>query len=116
MNASQITRKDLLLLFRDRRTLSVLVALPLAFIAIIGSSTGQLFSQAGAARKIKIGVVDAQHSDQSVKVIDELHRIEALSVANFDDRSAARTALAEDKIHVLLYIGPTFDTRVTALE
>ncbi len=116
MNASQITRKDLLLLFRDRRTLSVLVALPLAFIAIIGSSTGQLFSQAGAARKIKIGVVDAQHSDQSVKVVDELHRIEALDISTFDDRPAARTALAEDKIHVLLYIGPSYDARVDALE
>src|SRR5437868_9565401 len=116
MNAIEITRKDLLLLFRDRRTLSVLVALPLAFIAIIGSSTGQLFSQAGAARKIKIGVVDAQHSDQSVKVVDELHRIAALEVSNFDDRPAARTALAEDNIHVLLYIGPAYDKRVDALE
>jgi ABC-2 type transport system permease protein len=116
MNASQITRKDLLLLFRDRRTLSVLVALPLAFIAIIGSSTGQLFSQAGAARKIKIGVVNAQHSDQSVKVVDELQSIAALDVSNFDDRPAARTDLAEDKIHVLLYIGPAYDKLVAELE
>lgn len=116
MNAIEITRKDLLLLFRDRRTLSVLVALPLAFIAIIGSSTGQLFSQAGAARKIKVGVVDAQRSKQSVNVVDELQRIEALDVSNFDDRPAARIALAEDKIHVLLYIGPSYDTLVDALE
>ena len=116
MNASQITRKDLLLLFRDRRTLSVLVALPLAFIAIIGSSTGQLFSQAGAARKIKIGVVDAQHSDQSIKVVDELQSIAALDVSTFDDRPAARTALAEDKIHVLLFIGHSYDKQVAALE
>ena len=116
INASQITKKDLLLLFRDRRTLSVLVALPLAFIAIIGSSTGQLFSQAQTARKIKIGVVDAQHSDQSIKVVDELHRISALEISNFDDRPAARTALAEDDIHVLLYIGPSYDKQVDALE
>src|SRR5690349_5452862 len=116
MNTIQITRKDPLLLFRDRRTWSVLVALPLVFIAIIGSSTGQLFSEAGAARKIKIGVVDAQHSDQSVHVVDELHGIEALELSTFDDRALARTALAEDKIHVMLYIGPSYDLRVDALE
>jgi ABC-2 type transport system permease protein len=116
MNASQITRKDLLLLFRDRRTLSVLIALPLAFIAIIGSSTGQLFSEAGAARKIKVGIVDAQHSQQSIQVVDELHGIEALEISAFDDRPVGRTALALDKIHVLLFIGPAFDNRVAALE
>ena len=116
MNASQITRKDLLLLFRDRRTLSVLVALPLAFIAIIGSSTGQLFSQAGAARKIKVGVVDVQHSEQSAKIVDEISTVSALEVSSYDDRPTARTALAEDKIHVLLYIGPSYDARVDALE
>src|SRR5258708_14997680 len=116
MISSHITRKDLLLLFRDRRTLSVLVALPLAFISIIGSSTGQLFSQAGAARKIKIGVVDAQHSDQSVKIVDELLGVSALEISNYSDRPTARTALAEDKIHVLLYIGPSYDARVDALE
>jgi ABC-2 type transport system permease protein len=116
MNASQITRKDLLLLSRDRRTLSVLVALPLAFIAIIGSSTGQLFSEAGAARKIKVGVVDAQHSPQSILVVDELQKIEALEISSFDDRAGGRTALAEDRIHVLLYIGPSYDARVDALE
>ncbi len=116
MNAFQITRKDLLLLFRDRRTLSVLVALPLAFIAIIGSSTGQLFSEAGAARKIKVGVVDAQHSELSGKIVDELIGISALEISKFDDRPAARAGLAEDSIHVLLYIGPAYDARVDALE
>src|SRR5258708_5215986 len=116
MNSLQITRKDLLLLFRDRRTLSVLVALPLAFIAIIGSSTGQLFSQAGAARKIKVGVVDAQHSELSAKIVDEISGVAALEISSYGDRPAARTALAEDKIHVMLYIGPAYDAQVDALE
>jgi len=116
MNALEITRKDLLLLFRDRRTLSVLVALPLAFIAIIGSSTGQLFSQAGAARKIKVGVVNAQQGELSDRIVQELEGISALELSNFEDRPAARTALAEDKIHVLLYIGPSYVARVDALE
>lgn len=42
MNAWEITKKDLRLLTRDRRALSVLVALPLIFIAILGFSTSKL--------------------------------------------------------------------------
>ena len=53
MNAWRITGKDLKLLIRDRRTLFVLVALPLAFITILGLSTGQLFSQREKARKVR---------------------------------------------------------------
>ena len=40
----KITKKDLRLLSRDRRTLFGLVALPLFFITILGISAGQLFT------------------------------------------------------------------------
>ena len=44
MNVWQITRKDLVLLFRDSRAIFVLVALPLMFIAIIGTTSKKLLS------------------------------------------------------------------------
>lgn len=116
MNSAQITKKDLLLLSRDRRTLFVLVALPLAFIAIIGSSTGQLFSQAENARKYKLGVVDADKSNLSTSLIDELHELKALEVEKFEDRKSGKAALAEDRIHVLLQIGPKYHELVEELE
>ncbi len=116
MNASQITKKDLLLLSRDRRTLFVLIALPLAFIAIIGSSTGQLFSEAQNSRKYKLGVVDCDKTELSTRLVEELHVLQALEVEPFPDRASARMALAEDKIHVLLEIGPKYHERVDELE
>jgi ABC-2 type transport system permease protein len=116
MNASQITRKDLLLLYRDRRTLSVLVALPLAFISILGFSTGQLFSQGQKARTIRVAVVDADDSELSKMIISELDKIKAVEAVEFPDRSAARKELAEDKTDVLLYIGPGYDDKVRELD
>jgi ABC-2 type transport system permease protein len=116
MNASQITRKDLLLLYRDRRTLSVLVALPLAFISILGFSTGQLFSQGQKARTIRVAVVDEDDSPLSKMIISELDKIKALEVIETADRTAARKDLAEDKTDVLLCIGPGYDDKVRELD
>src|SRR5262249_54501965 len=116
MNARQITRKDLLLLYRDRRTLSVLVALPLAFISILGVSTGQLFSNAQQAGKYKVGLVDDDRSDVADHLVDELRHISALVINDYTDLQAAELARAEGKIHVLLHIGPEFHNRVEELE
>src|SRR5262249_4579292 len=116
MNASQITKKDLILLYRDRRTLSVLVALPLAFISILGFSTGQLFNKGQKARTVRVAVVDADDSPLSQKIIAELSGMKALGVTEFTDRSAARKEIAEDKTDVLLFIGPKYDERVADLE
>jgi len=112
MNSREITSKDLLLLCRDRRTLSVLVALPLAFISILGFSTGQLFSQADKSHAVKVGIVDADATDLSENIVQKLRGMSALTVSDYPDRSAARSALAEDKIHVLLYIGPKYHEKV----
>jgi ABC-2 type transport system permease protein len=116
MNACEITRKDLLLLYRDRRTLSVLVALPLAFISILGVSTGQLFSNAQQAGKYKLGVVDADKSELSEQIIEELRQLTALTVTDYPDLPGAKSARAEGKIHVSLYIGPKFHERAEELD
>jgi ABC-2 type transport system permease protein len=58
MSVWHITAKDLYLLLRDRRTFAILVFLPLAFIAIIGLSTGQLLGWRNANQVLKIAMVD----------------------------------------------------------
>lgn len=115
MNASQITKKDLLLLWRDRRTLLVLVALPLVFISILGFSTGQLFSEGQKNRTVQVGLVDADKSPLSAKVVDEVLKLKALNITEFTDRHAASMALAKDKIDVMLVIGPAYHERVDEL-
>jgi len=116
MNACQITCKDLLLLYRDRRTLSVLVALPLAFISILGVSTGQLFSNAQQAGKYKLGIVDDDKTELSEQIVDELRQLAALTVIDYPDLPAAKAARAEGKIHVSLHIGQHFHERAGELD
>ncbi|MEM7813036.1 MAG: ABC transporter permease [Planctomycetota bacterium] len=58
MAAWHITAKDVSLLLRDRRTLAVLVALPMAFIAIIGLTSGKFLALQNSGKLLKIAVVD----------------------------------------------------------
>jgi ABC-2 type transport system permease protein len=117
MNAWQITKKDVRLLVRDRRTLFVLVVLPMSFITILGASTGQLFSAAEKNRSYRIGVVDECDSVLSRKIISETEQIRAMQLVEYKDRAAARRALAtEGGIDLLLVIGPTFEERVDKLD
>ncbi|QDT65670.1 ABC transporter permease [Calycomorphotria hydatis] len=54
----EITSKDLSLLVRDRRTLAVLLALPMVFIAIIGLTSGKFMGLQNSNRQLKIVVLD----------------------------------------------------------
>jgi ABC-2 type transport system permease protein len=116
MNAWQITKKDLRLLVRDRRTLFVLVALPLAFISILGVSAGQLFNEKEKTRKVKIGVIDQDNSELSGKLLSEVLKLKALEVSQFTDRSSARELLDDGKIEVLVTIGPHYHEVVAGLD
>jgi len=53
-----ITAKDLSLLMRDRRTIAVLLLLPLVFILIIGMTTGKFLGWRSSNQMLKIAVLD----------------------------------------------------------
>jgi ABC-2 type transport system permease protein len=116
MNAWQITRKDVTLLVRDRRTIFVLVALPLAFITILGLSTGQLFNQREKARQVRVGVVDEDQSDLSGKLLDEVYKIQALQINEFQELRKAKRMLVDGDLDVLVRIGPHYHERVERLD
>ena len=54
----EITRKDLKLLWRDKRTAFILLALPMIFITVIGLTFGQLLGWKNANQLYKIAVYD----------------------------------------------------------
>jgi len=116
MNAWQITKKDVKLLVRDRRTLFVLIALPLAFIAILGTSTGQLFSEREKARKVRVGVVNEDQSELAGKLMTEVQKLEALEMHEFEKRTEGRESLTVGKVDVLVIIGPEYHKRVEELD
>jgi ABC-2 type transport system permease protein len=81
MNIWNIAKKDLVLLARDRRAVSVLIALPLVFIAIIGMSTGQMLGWRNANEQLKLAVINvdarlAAESEADAGADDESERIE----------------------------------------
>lgn len=58
MTVWNIAQKDLSLLLRDRRTMVMLLLLPLLFIMIIGMTTGQLLGWKSSNQVLKIAVID----------------------------------------------------------
>jgi len=116
MPAWQITKKDVRLLVRDRRTVFVLVALPMLFITILGFQAGQLFSEQSKAKKMRVGVVNEDDSSLSGKLITEVLNINALEVVELSDREKGKEMLADGKIDVLAYIGPHYHERVEELD
>src|SRR5437660_12076781 len=108
MNAWKITKKDMLILVRDRRTLLGLVLLPLLFITILGLSAGQFFSEKEKAKRMRVGVVNEDVSALSGNLIAEVAKLDALDVSELANRDEAKELLADGKIDVLAFIGPRY--------
>ncbi|HEY3964215.1 MAG TPA: ABC transporter permease [Planctomycetaceae bacterium] len=116
MKAWKITKKDLLLLVRDWRTLLGLVALPLLFITILGLSAGQFFSEKEKAKKMRVGVVNEDGSTLADNLITEVLKLDALAVTELSNREQAKDMLADGKIEVLAIIGPRYHELVEKLD
>jgi len=116
MNAWQVTSKDVKLLIRDRRTVFVLIALPLVFITILGMSTGQLFSQREKARKVRLGVVNEDQSELAGKLLTEVYKLDALETQELSRREEAKHMLVDGDIDVFVIIGPHYHERVEDLD
>ncbi len=77
----EITKKDLRLLVRDRRTTALLLVLPLVFITIIGLTTGKLLGWKRSNQILSIGFVD---------------EVDYLSIrTDYDDEEAPQRTAAE---------------------
>lgn len=115
MRAWEITKKDLRLLVRDRRTLAVLVALPMIFIAILGGTTGKLLGWKEENQLLKIAVVDESKTKLSARVVQDLSSNAGLGLEMVPGREAAKKMIADGKATVAMYIGPAFENRVHEL-
>src|SRR4029077_19980097 len=97
----KITKKDLRLLARDKRTLFGLVALPLFFITILGISAGQLFTEKEKVKRVRVGVVNEDRSPLSESLISEVEKLDALQLIDLPDRESAKEQLADAKVDVV---------------
>ena len=115
MTAWYITRKDLLLLVKDKRAVVLLLVLPLLFISIVGMSTGQFLTRDENNLRFKIGVVDQDGSELSRRLIETLEQHRELLVTRSPSLDEARQSLKRGEASLLLTIGPQFEERADEL-
>jgi len=137
----EITKKDLKLLVRDRRTTALLIVLPLVFITIIGLTTGKLLGWKRSNQLLQIGYVDQvdyENVEHPIYDDDELDAAERVRAKNMVSRiinglqeaSGVQLFRAEDReelqrmmdgqvteeINAGLIIGPNFHQKYQLLE
>lgn len=111
----EITRKDLLLLVRDRRALVVLLLLPMAFICILGLSTGQMLGWRNDNQLLNIGVVDKSGSRPASLIIDRMQAIDGIKALPIQSLEQAEQLLNDRDITAAVIIGEDFESRVEVL-
>ncbi len=116
MGFLEITRKDLLLLVRDRRALVVLLALPMAFICILGLSTGRLLGWRNDNQLLKLGVVDNCESQHSGLIIDRMQAIDGIKTVRVASLDEVETQLNDRDLTAAVVIGEDFESRVEILK
>ncbi len=115
MGTWEITKKDLLLILKDKRALCTLLALPVAFIAILGVSTGELITTHEASKLVKVGVVDEDGSELAEHIIHDLSQIGGLKVEKVADRDEGTLLLQNGYSSVIVILGTDFHNRIDEL-
>jgi len=111
MNAWRITWKDLRVLWRDRRSFVILVALPLVFITIIGLSTGQLLGWRNSNSELRIAVVNRDDRALSRSIVARLQRQHGLQISISTPRES-RSLLDTGRCSGIVEFGSGFQARV----
>jgi len=115
MGFLEITRKDLTLLVRDRRALVVLLLLPMAFICILGLSTGRLLGWRNDNQLLKLGVVDNCGSRHSGLIIERMQAIDGINTVRVASLAQVEEQLSDRDLTAAVVIGERFESKVEIL-
>lgn len=115
MGFVEITRKDLLLLLRDRRALVVLLLLPMAFICILGLSTGRLLGWKNGNQFLRLGVVDQSRTRHSKLIIERMQAIDGVRTVQLSSLEEAEQRLSDRNLTAAVVIGRDFESHVEQL-
>lgn len=113
--AWDLTRKDLKLLSRDRRSVVLLLLLPLGFISILGMTTGQFLTSSNAARKLAVQIVQQDQDPLAQQFAADLAKNHSMVVTAEPDFGKAQVAVDRGGATIALVIGPEFTKRVDDL-
>lgn len=115
MGAWEITRKDIVLILRDKGALYTLLVLPLVFVTILGASTGRLLTTEDETKLVKVGIVDEDDSELSKQVARDLFAIGGLKAKMAANRDQARLQLQDGRFNIVVIVGNAFHERVDDL-
>lgn len=113
--AWDLIRKDLKLLSRDRRSVVLLLLLPLGFISILGMTTGQFLTSSNAARKLAVQIVQQDPDPLAQQFAADLGTNRSMDVSTEPDLDTAKVAVDRGAATIGLVIGPEFTKRVDDL-
>ena len=111
-----LTWKDLRLQVRDRRSLAVLLILPLIFISIIGMSTGKMAGWRASNQEIQVAWVDRDGGELAQRLRKKLNEKGDVRIEVYADTESAKRDVSSSKMTMSLTIGPEFQKRVDELE
>jgi ABC-2 type transport system permease protein len=121
-----LAKKDLRLLFRDRRAMVILLAMPMIFILVLGLSLGEGFGQKPDDR-LRINIVDLDEGftdpadaktappgteTWSKVVIQDLRQTGGIRVEPIKSKEEAERAVHNSKRAAVLVFGPRFSQLV----
>ncbi len=115
MAARHIIHKDLIILMRDRRALTILVVMPLVIIAILGYSTGKLLGWQNENTTLRLVVVDQSGDELGAAIIASLREGGGVDVITTDGPATAYAQVDDGDRTAAVTIGPAFRQRVDAL-
>jgi ABC-2 type transport system permease protein len=115
MTGWEITRKDLQLLRRDRRALIVLIVLPMAFICILGLTTGRLLGWKKNNQLLSLCVVNSDDSQLSNRLAGNLADIDGIRLIAVDTVDQATALLEDGDASAIVEIGTEFQSRARSL-
>ncbi len=111
-----LTWKDLRLQVRDRRSLAVLLVLPLIFISIIGLSTGKMVGWRASNQEIQVAWVDRDGGELAQRLRTKLSEKGDVRIEVYADTESAKRDVLSNKMTMSLTIGPEFQKRIDELE
>ncbi len=101
-----LVRKDLILFFRDRRSMVMSFIAPIAIATFLAIALGGL----GRPRpsRVSLALVDLDHSSVSEAVLEKIKTIEMVEVSRMSDPDAARELVRTGKLSVVAILPKDF--------
>lgn len=114
MRILAIAIKDVLITFRDKKALLVIIAMPLVLIAILGAAFGQVFKQDNDLGEFKVAVVDYDRGTIADEIKDILRKkeIKKIITTEITSETNARKGIKETKFVAALIIPKDLSKKV----